>query len=284
MRNSMITMEQWERERLTVESTVVPITKARLVTDLSKIGLVSGDIVVVHTAMSRIGWIVGGAVTLIDALIEVVGNEGTLIIPTHSTDNAEPSPWKFPSVPEDWWQVIRNEWPPYRPEITPTRGIGRVPEVFRKYPGVLRSAHPQVSFAAWGKYAKEITAVHPVDQPYGIESPLGKAYELSAKVLLLGTTHEANTSLHHAETKANLLGMPTMQWAAAILENGQRVWKTWEERVFESDDFERIGEEYEKEISYRTRLIGQAESRLHSIRDLIEFAIHWLEENRQYSY
>ena len=275
-------MEPWQREKLTVDATKKPITQSRLVTDLLAIGLNAGDIVIVHSSLSKIGWVIGDSTTVIEALMEVLTSDGTLVIPTHSTANGEPSSWNYPPIPEDWWQVIRDETPPYRPDITPTRGIGRIPEVFRKYPDVHRSNHPQVSFAAWGKHAQYITESHPVNQVYGENSPLGKAYELNAKVLLLGATHESNTSLHHAETRTSIDGFPWMDWSAAVLENGVRVWKTWKERNYSSDDFSFIGEAYEAEVNYEPTIIGQAISRLLPMRGLVDFAVQWMEKKRSY--
>jgi len=276
-------MEPWQREKLTVDTTKEPITQSRLVKDLSAIGMNAGDIVIVHSSLSKIGWIVGDSTTVIEALMEVLTPKGTLVIPTHSTANGEPSGWNYPPIPEDWWQTIRDETPPYRPDITPTRGIGRVPEVFRKYPNVHRSNHPQVSWAAWGKYAQDIVKSHPVDQAYGRGSPLGRSYELNAKILLIGATHESNTALHHAESKTSIPGFPRMEWSAAILENGKRVWKKWEELNYQSDDFEKVGAAFESHIDYQPKEIGQATSRLLSMRELIDFAVVWMESNRTYA-
>ncbi len=278
----MIPKEPWEREKLIVDNTKEPITQSRLVGDLFSIGLKSGDVVIVHSSMSQIGWIVGGVVTVIAALMESVGEEGTIVVPTHSTDNGEPSPWQYPSVPESWWQIIRDEYPPYRPDITPARRVGRLPEVFRKYPNVIRSNHPQVSWAACGKHAHSITETHPLDHVYDEKSPLGRAYELDAKILLIGVTHEVNTALHFAETKTNIKGFPWMNWSAAVLENGVRVWKTWKERNYSSDDFQIIGEAYEATINYELKKIGQAPSRFISMRNLVDFAVEWMEKNRSY--
>jgi aminoglycoside 3-N-acetyltransferase len=278
----MIPAEPWRREKKIVDVTKEPITHSRLIADLRNIGLTSEDVVIVHSSMSKIGWIVGGPVTVIDSLMEVVGPEGTLLFPAQSTDNSEPSPWQYPAVPESWWQTIRDETPPFRPEVTPTRGIGRLPEVFRKYPHVNRSNHPQVSWAVWGRHAQYITETHPVDQAYGENSPLGKAYEFKAKILLLGATHESNTSLHYAEAKTNIPNFPWMKRSSAVLENGKRVWKTWDERNISSDDFNELGEAFEASIDYELQNIGQAPSRLLSMCSLVDFAVEWMEKNRSY--
>jgi aminoglycoside 3-N-acetyltransferase len=275
-------MEQWEKERLVVERTEKPITRSTLVHDLRNIGLHPGNVAIVHSSMSRIGWTVGGPVAVIEALMETLTEEGVLAMPALSTDNTEPSAWQRPAVPETWWPVIRKEMPPYRPRITPTRGLGRIAEAFRSFPGAHRSNHPQHSFAAWGKNAESVIKEHPLDRAFGQNSPLGRLYELEAKILLIGVGHESNTSLHHAEHIAELPAMPRKKQGAAILENGVRVWKSWEEMKYDSEDFPLIGAAYEESIEYRPQRIGQAESRLLSMRGVVDFGVKWLRTNRSY--
>ncbi|MFW9909064.1 MAG: aminoglycoside N(3)-acetyltransferase, partial [Candidatus Thorarchaeota archaeon] len=246
------------------------------------IGLKVGDTVMVHSSMRRLGWVVGGAPTVIDALMEVLTPEGTLVMPAHTTDNGEPSGWNFPAVPRDWWQTIRDEMPPYRPEISPTRRVGWIPETFRKYPGVIRSAHPQVSCSAWGKFSTVVNESHTLDQAFGPTSPYGKMYELNGKILLIGTFHDANTTLHFAESIASIPNFPLVNKGAAVEENGERVWKTWRERDFNSDDFRKLGEAYETAKGVVPAKVGQAESRLIDVRDLIDFAVEWFSNNRNY--
>ncbi|MDF1538578.1 MAG: AAC(3) family N-acetyltransferase, partial [Candidatus Thorarchaeota archaeon] len=187
-----------------------------------------------------------------------------------------------PPVPESWWQIIRDECPPYIPEKTPTTRLGRIPETFRSYPGVLRSSHPQAPFAAWGKHAEKITTGQRLAGPFCKDGPLEKLYELDGKILLIGAGHLNNTSLHYAEFKADIPNFPTASRAAPVLENGKRVVKEWVEIDHESDDFPSLGEDFEKSIGYKPMLIGQAESRLHSVRDMIDFASEWFKTHRKY--
>lgn len=275
--------ELWESERQVVKATKEPITKMRLVADLRKAGIMPADIVLVHSSMRSIGWTVGGAVTVIAALKETVTEEGTLVMPTQSTDNGEPSQWQHPAVPEEWWDIIREEMPPYDPDITPTRQMGVIAETFRKYPGVYRSPHPQASFAAWGRMAKYVVERHPIDDVFGERSPLGRLYELGGKILLIGIGLDANTALHHAESRARIPNIPREHSGAAVIENGKRIWKTWEQIEYDDDDFPQIAAEFEEKTTRGLVYIGQAESHLFPMRELIDFGVEWIRKHRVYA-
>lgn len=275
-------MDPWEREFETVKRTDKPITRRRIVQDLRILGIVPGDTLIVHSSMSKVGWIPGDAVAVIDALMQAVTPEGTLVLPTMTTGNTEPSGWNYPPVPESWWSVIRDEMPPYQADITPVRGMGRIPETFRKYPDVVRSSHPQVSFAAWGKNSHMVVSEHPLDEPYGRRSPLGKMYDLDGKILLIGVDHSNNTSLHLAEHLAQIPHHPIQRQGSAVLEDGLRKWSEWTQIQYDSDDFHQIGADYEVAISYTPGMVGHAVSRLHRVRSVVDFGMAWLLAHRSY--
>jgi aminoglycoside 3-N-acetyltransferase len=275
-------MARWEKQKKVIDETPTPITKKRLVQDLTRIGLDTGDVVVVHSSLSRIGWVVGGPVTVINALMDLVTDKGTLAMPTHTSGNSEPAHWVAPPVPEEWWPIIRNEMPSYQSSISPADSVGVISEVFRVFPGVLRSKHPQASVAAWGKHAGEVVKTHRLEMTFGEESPWDRLYNLNAKILLLGAGHDSNTALHLAEVKAALPNQPTELQGAAVFENGCRVWKSWTEIQYYFEDFTQIGRAFEDSVGYQPGKIGQAESRLVSMRAIVDFAIDWLHENRKY--
>jgi len=273
-------MTHWEKEQRIVESTPSPITKKQLIHDFRRIGVKSGDTISVHSSMSKIGWVIGDQLTVIEALMDAVDEDGTIVMQAHSTGNTDPRNWNYPPVPEEWWEVIRKEMPPFRPEITPLRNLGRVPELFRIMPGVLRSNHPHVSCTAWGKNAKQIVMDHNLKDSYGDKTPWGVLYRLESKILLLGVDHENNTAIHHAESKASTPETARQTTGAAIIENGKREWVSWDEIAYNSDDFQEIGAAFEESIGYKTMKVGQAESRLLPMKQLIDFAIDWMRENR----
>jgi len=278
----ILVTELWAKEGKLVETTKEPITKKRLIDDLRRAGVKEGDTIIFHSSMRSIGWIVGSAVTVISALMEAVSEKGTLVMPTQSGDNGEPSNWSRPAVPEDWWQTIRDETPPYNPQTTPTRGMGRISETFRSYPNFHRSPHPTASIGAWGKNAQFVVATHPYDDPFGDGSPLAKLYQLKAKMLLVGIGLESITSLHYAEHIADLPNRPDENRAAALLENGKRVWREWKEPEFSDSDFHNIAADFEEQEGLSPVYIGQAESHIFEMKDLVDYGVDWLKKNRHY--
>ena len=256
------------------------IVKKDLMQRFRELGLNTGDIVMVHTSLKQMGYVCGGAQAVIEALMETVGATGTIMMPTQSWKNLDPETgvhWE--ADPEDW-QTIRENWPAYDKNLTPTNTMGAVAELFRQLPGSIRSDHPARSVCAWGKYAAYLTADHSLSNIFGDGSPIGKLYELDGKVLLLGTGYDKNTSLHLADARAEYPGKHTCIEHSAVLENGKRVWKAYETLYVDGEDFNRLGADYEKAHTVRSVQIGNAAVKLIRQRELVDFAVRWMEKNR----
>lgn len=258
-----------------------PVTAGSITSDLRALGVESGQTVLVHGSLSALGWVCGGAPAVVDALQRVVTESGTVVMPTHTPGNRDPSNMEHPPVPESWHDTIREEMPPYRPAVTPTQGMGAIPECFRDYPGVERSAHPQHSFAAWGADAEFVTENHPYDYSLGEQSPLARVYELDGDVLYLGTTHATSTSLHLAEYRADL-DLETETKASAVVVDGEREWVQWEDLNFDDEDFSDCGAAFEREHpdAFTTGRVGVGTATLLDQRPLVDFGVGWFEANR----
>ena len=268
-------------EREVIRSTRYPNTITTLKQDFKTLGIKPRIVVIMHSSLSKIGWTVGGPVAVIKALMKILTSEGTLIMPTFSGDNTDPSSWENPPVPESWWDTIRNEMPAYHPEITPTRGMGVIVDTFRNWPNVIRSNHPISSFAAWGKHAEFIIKNHELTADLGEDSPLARIYELNGKILLVGGSHENNSSLHLAEYRSDYPGKQYKLNGSAMLIDNERNWVQWKELDLNIDDFEQLGKDFETKIDYNPGKVGLAETRLLSQRGIVDFAIEWFEKNRK---
>ena len=270
-------------EKEIVQKTEVPATVESLQADLHALGVKPGMVVLVHSSLSAMGWVCGGAVAIIAALQKALSSDGTLVMPAHSPDLTEPSGWESPPVPESWWPVIRENMPAYDPVLTPTRSMGIIAETFRKQKGVLRSAHPQVSFCAYGPQASHITDNHALAFGMGEHSPLARIYELHGFVLLLGVDHGNNTSMHLAEHRATFPTKRIIQQGAPISTPDSRRWATFEDVDIDSSDFDRIGEDFLRSDAghvVRRGRVGLADCQLMPQRNVVDFTVGWLEENR----
>ena len=266
-----------------IERTKAPATVDSLRSDLRALGVNVGTVVLVHSSLSAMGWVCGGAVAVVTALQSALGSTGTLVMPAHSPGLSEPGKWENPPVPESWWPAIREHMPAYDPALTPSSHMGVIAETFRTQSGVLRSSHPQVSFCARGPQASHIIESHLLASGLGEQSPLARIYDLCGFVLLLGVGHESNTSMHLSEYRADYPTRRIVREGAPISVSGSRLWTTFEEVEPDSSDFERIGEDFLRSDSgnaVRQGRVGLADCQLMPQRDVVDFAVAWMEENR----
>jgi aminoglycoside 3-N-acetyltransferase len=182
----LINKEFREHESLIIRETETPKTRESLANDLRTLGVTAGMIVEVHSSLSALGWVCGGPIAVVQALMDVVTDAGTLVMPTQTHRCCDPKKWRHPSVPKEWWPTIRVHLPAFDPRTTPTQLMGQIVETFRTWPGAVRSSHPTVSFAAWGRHAQTIISNHNLDYGLGEGSPLARLYDLGGYVLLLG--------------------------------------------------------------------------------------------------
>jgi aminoglycoside 3-N-acetyltransferase len=225
-----------------------PVTQSDIVRGLRALGLEPGCSVLVHSSLSSLGYVEGGADAVIDALIETVGTAGTVLVPTLTGSEA-----------------LNAENPPvYDPAATPC-WTGRIPETLRLRPQAVRSLHPTHSVAAIGGRAGELTAGHDLCiTPCGPNSPYGRLAQSGGYILLLGVNHDVNTSFHLVE---EIVGVPYHMQpglvAARVIEDGQaRTIHLMLHRYGSPRDFSRMEPVLRERGIQRDGRIGDAHVRL----------------------
>lgn len=249
------------------------VTRDTLAAQLRTLGVEPGETLLVHSSLSALGWVCGGSVTVVQALLDILGPQGTLVVPTQTGELSDPAVWGNPLVPEEWWQPIRDAMPAYDPLITPSRGVGVIPETVRTWPGALRSAHPQTSFAALGRRAAEIVDGHALDCRLGERSPLARLERLGARVLLLGAGYASCTSFHLAEYR---IPSPLVE----VGRPGPQGWEVVTEVAITSDRFDELGYDFERDRPVVRGKAGAAQVRLFPVADAVAYAERWLAVHR----
>ncbi len=231
------------------------ITKQDIVNALKTNGVKEDAVLEVHVALSSFGYVVGGAQTIIDALIDVVGYNGTILMTMNDLFNSEPTYWKVPSMVYDDIKKIRKHIPAFDKKNSDSYDSGSVVENLRRRTGVVISNHPTYSYIAWGKYAKFLCNRHSLHLSQSIESPLGRISELRGHVLLMGVDYSYCSLFHLAQeiTKCETIEVN----GAAIEVDGQRIWKKYLNTHYNNKAFNAIGEQLEsKQLVKKFNIMG----------------------------
>ena len=163
------------------------VLKEGIKNGLKQLGLGAGDKVIVHSSLGSIGKVEGGAATVSDAILEVIGSAGTLVVPTFS-------------CPGDVFDPL-----------TSHTTLGAIADEFWQREGVLRSCHPTHSVAVFGKNAEGYIKDHEKSPTaYAEGTPYSKLAQEGGYILLLGVDQDRNTMLHTAEALASLPYLETV--------------------------------------------------------------------------
>lgn len=232
----------------------------QLASDLRDLGLREGTTVLVHSSLSGLGWVDGGADAVIDALLAAVGERGTVLFPT-LTGTERDGPERPPVIDL---------------ETTPC-WTGTIPEASRHRAGAVRSIHPTHSVTAIGAKATAFTAGHERSRtPCDERSPYVRLMEEDGHILLLGgVTHDSNTTLHALEELAGVPyhlqdeetdGIVTLSdGARKTVRNRLHLWR-WDR------DFTKITGHLERSGVSRSGRVGESTSTLVSasgMRDVV---------------
>jgi aminoglycoside 3-N-acetyltransferase len=219
-------------------------TQTQLTHQILDLGIKPNGVLLVHCAFSKVKPVENGAIDLISALQNAIGEDGTLVMPSMTNDDDHP----------------------FDPKNTDCIGMGIVAHIFWQMPNTLRSDNPH-AFSARGPKADQITAPHPIDIPHGLDSPVGRIYELDGQVLLLGVGQDSNTTIHLAEHLAGV--RYRHEKYVTILDNGQYKKINYLEIDHCCQKFNLVDQWLEEEGLLLQGAIGNAKARLMNSRDIV---------------
>jgi aminoglycoside 3-N-acetyltransferase len=264
-----------------------PVARSEIVRGLRELEIPAG-VVMVHTRMSALGWVVGGAESIVRALLDAVGTEGTVMALAGWADDL----YHVDEWPPEWQRAYREEFPAFDAMLSEAAQemVGRVPERIRTWPGARRSDHPEASVVALGAKAEAIVTPHPADEPYGRGTPLARLVEAGGSVLSLGAPLDTITLLHHAEALAEVEGKRRVTCRMPVLVDGERAWREFHDIDTSNDvlpyrnavppgiePFEFIAREALAAGCGRAGMVAGAQSYVFDAARLTSFAIAWME-------
>lgn len=248
----------------------ISVTRPELAAGFGKLGLGKGDAVLVHSSLKSLGQVEGGAACVIGGLLDVIGEAGTLVVPT-LTGKREDSP----AAP-----------PVFDVEATPC-WTGRIAETVRCMPGAVRSLHPTHSVAAVGARAAYFTRGHEFSQsPCDKESPYWKNGLEGGYILLIGVDQESNTTIHACE---EIAGVPyhlqkevtdglVKGYGGTVVQVKNRL-HDWGKPP---TDFNRLDALYGERGIMKTGTVGNAVVRLIDAARMLEFTVGLLQRDPLY--
>jgi aminoglycoside 3-N-acetyltransferase len=242
------------------------------------------DLVMLHASVRAVGSLLGGPDILIHALVDVVGQGGTVMMYVDWEDAAQHLTGH--AVAESLDPQILDAFPPFDPRTSRARrAYGILPEFLRTWPTSYRSGNPDASVTAVGNNAEWVCRDHPLHYGYGLGSPLAKLVEAQGKVLLLGSPLENVTLLHYVEHMAQLPNKRTIRYQEPLLINGVKQWVTIEEFDTGNPIVAEAWEGYFGDVvrgylstgKGQAGKVGQAQSYLFDAADLYRYAVAWME-------
>jgi len=266
------------------------LTEARLRADLGRLGLRSGDLLMLHASLRKIGLArtdsgEGGADLLLDAIEAAVGPGGTLMM-VLGTDY--PMDWVYDHPPEARAALLAQAPAFDHVNAAVLPEVGWLAEAFRRRPGTVVSDNPSGRFGARGRLARALMADQPWHDYYGPGSPLEKLCDRGGRILRMGADPETVTALHFAEYLADLPDKKRVRWDYAVAGPDGAPAHVWIDCL---DDLGGIadwdGEDYFASIlkaylplgRHREGKVGAARSELIDAADYVAFGARWMEAN-----
>lgn len=251
-------------------------TPGSLLKDMNELGVTRGTNLMVHSSLGSIGWVLGGASTVVKTLLEAIDG-GTLAMPAATPNCADPSLWEGPKVPESKKSQIREHLPLFDVLTTPT-SMGAIAECFRTWPDTERSDHPLSSVCANGPLASEVTGQHALEFSEADGTPFQKQYDLDFDILLIGVGFNRCTALHFAESRVKNRRTTTNRFP--IIKSGRKEWI--EVRDMANDNstyFPAAGEGFVGTGKVTQGKIGEAHCYLFNMGELVHFAMNYFDRH-----
>lgn len=259
--------------------TRAPVTRSRLRADLAALGLRRGAVVMTHTSMRSIGWVVGGSETVVGALLDCVGPAGTVC----AQASWEDIPFGHADWPEHWRRAYEDELPAFDAMLSAAAPYeGRIPERIRTWPGARRSGNPATGIVAVGRDARTLTRAHRLDDGFGAGTPYERIVAADGQVLVLGAPLHSISLLHHAEA----LARGPKRWTTYRLPLAGRGWTEIREidvwrGVYPYAMEQPLGQIAREALAADAGsegAVGAASAYLFAAPALTRFAVHWLEQ------
>ena len=210
------------------------LTQKDIAASLRDLGLTDGDIVLLHSSLLSLGKVDGGPAAVVDAFLEVIGSEGTLLVPVFGA-------------------------------------LGILTDEVKNRPDAVISPCPVGTLAAIGKDAEEICRDHwKAETAHGYDTPFTRIAERNGYICLLGVDQDRNTTLHSVEA---LLELPYLNTTTRTFTTpeGEEITKSWKYYPGPHRDF--IGlDPLLKDATSQGR-IGNAEVRLIRAREMYEISL-----------
>ena len=254
-------------------------TRQQLADDFRSLGVMPGDLVMLHASIRSVGDVAGGPDEIHLALKDALTASGTLFM--------------YASCPRYYDEIGRGnltaeqeaelleKLPPFDPHrARSSRDNGALVELLRTYGDV--QVNPHVArFVVWGKHTDHLLSPQPWDDAFGHGSLLERFVELDGKILLLGSDHDQVTFLHYAEHIVDIPDKRVARFKVPVLENGVRVWRDM--REFDTSIgvhpnwpdafFATLVDGYLAQAGNTGGIVGSAPSQLFPARALLEFAL-----------
>lgn len=236
------------------------ISRAEIVTQLQRLGLRAGDIVMTHAGMRSVGKLEGGAAGLIEAQLEAVGPGGTLVMALGADEDDAFDALSTPVDVED---------------------MGVLAEVFRTFPGVRVSDHPAGRLGALGFRASDILEPTPLHDYHGFGSPLERLVTFQGRVLRLGADPDTVTLTHYAEYLADVPDKIRVRRRYVRADVGE----VWIESLDDDDGivdwphgdyFSQIYLDYRSTGAVRIGPVGRCQGELFDAPHFVAFAVEWM--------